>query len=252
MTKQQLARKGVKALPRKLSIDVGTLGIEPGPAACEAGVIPLHHVILMLLPEAGVKAFTAREGQQLKKTLQTAHGRCEQGASTAEQQLAAWNAAQARKVLLQKARGSSERLSSDIEGENFWGPEKLFSKFLFQPASFFWLRGPEKCLQVAKGTSQQKKLLGSKSCLHFPSPRPKGEKANPQQNKRDSICCFPSPRNEHGEVPKQNFRGSKSCFPNASFFVQAGQRAVRGTLQKVYTSNPTVKQQLSEPEKVVH
>ena len=79
MTEQQLARKGAKALPRKLSIDVGTLGIEPGPAACEAGVIPLHHMILMLLPEAGVKAFTAREGQQLKKTLQTAHGRCQHG-----------------------------------------------------------------------------------------------------------------------------------------------------------------------------
>ena len=63
MTEQQLARKGGKALLRKLSIDVGTLGIEPGPAACEAGVIPLHHVILMLLPEAGVQAFTAREGQ---------------------------------------------------------------------------------------------------------------------------------------------------------------------------------------------
>ena len=72
MTEQQLARKGAKALLRKLSIDVGTLGIEPGP------VIPRHHVILMLLPEAGVQAFTAREGQQLKKTLQTAHGRCKQ------------------------------------------------------------------------------------------------------------------------------------------------------------------------------
>ena len=31
MTEQQLARKGAKALLRKLSIDVGTLGIEPGP-----------------------------------------------------------------------------------------------------------------------------------------------------------------------------------------------------------------------------
>ena len=74
MTEQQLARKGAKALLRKLSID----GIEPGPAACEAGVIPLHHVIPMLLPEAGVQAFTTREEQQLKKTLQAAHGRCEQ------------------------------------------------------------------------------------------------------------------------------------------------------------------------------
>ena len=113
MTEQQLARKGAKALLRKLSIDVGTLGIEPGPAACEAGVILLHHVILMLLPEAGVEAFTDREGQQLKAD--SARALRARGASTAEQQL---------------ADGMLHRLSNDAGGPNgkiFRGPKSFFS-----------------------------------------------------------------------------------------------------------------------------
>ena len=113
MTEQQLARKGAKALLRKLSIDVGTLGIELGPAACEAGVIPLHHVILMLLPEAGVEAFTAREGQKFKNTLQTAHGRWEQ------EEPARHNSLQ-----MECCTGSAMMLAGQTE--KFSGPEKFF------------------------------------------------------------------------------------------------------------------------------
>ena len=130
------------------------------------------------------------------------------------------------------------------------GPEKLFSARIHHE-------------QGASMTEQQLAWKGAKALLHRRSSDIEGEHfggpkscfLDPPQARRQhdrATCCFPSPRNETGEVPKQNFRGSKSCFPNAGFFVQAGQRAVRGTLQKVCTSNPTVKQQLSEPEKVVH
>ena len=64
-------------------------------------------------------------------------------------------------------------------------PKTTFgSKSFFQSAGFFGLRGPEKCLQVARGASQQKNFSGlEKVFLCFSSPRPKGEKAKPQQDK---------------------------------------------------------------------
>ena len=87
------------------------------------------------------------------------------------------------KFFLQKARGSSEQEAPARQSNNSHGkaPKTTFGSNSFFPVrELFGLRGPEKCLQVAKGASQQKNFSGlEKYFCAFQ----KGEKAKPQQNK---------------------------------------------------------------------
>ena len=203
---------------------------------------------------AGVEAFTARKGQQLKKNFaDSARALRARGASTAEQQL---------------ADGMLHRLSNDAggpNGKNFRGPiffsarqsnnshgkapkTTFGSKSACPVRELFWASG------ALKSACRWQKVPRNKKTLFWPpSPRPKGEKAKPQQNKPGAQhVVFQARSTKKIRCQNKTFGARKVVFQMRAFFVQAGQRAVCGTLQKVCTSNPTVKQQGSEPEKVVH
>ena len=97
-------------------------------------------------------------------------------------------------------------------------PQKQLSarKVCFQSASFFGLRGPEKCLQAA---SQQKKLFWPRKVfLCFPSPRPKGEKAKPQQNKpRAQHVVFQARSTKKVRCQNKTFGARKVVFQTRAF-----------------------------------